>query len=255
MPIQIIKPETLSDSVPNYSIAVQGVEKSGKTHFICSMPEEVNIAYTDPNRATAEGFMREGRKINLYLVQTWKDFQEWVRLADARELPGRTLAVDSFGFLSDRLVAETAGPDGAVTIPQWGRIKDQNWTELMKLLGCTQPKGSHPGYHVVVSTHLTDVTDDKGNLVKVRPAISGSFKDTFGRCFDSVFISRSKAERAVEAGKLVVKPTQYMLLTAPPDQYHTCGDGIGGKGGRKRLPSEVENTFPALCRAWGVDPK
>lgn len=255
MAIQIIKPETLGNHTPNFAIAVAGLEKTGKTHFICSMPEEVSVAFTDPNRATAEGFMRDGHKINLYLIGNWAEFQEWVRMAVARELPGRTLAVDSYGFVADRLVAATSDANGAVTIPQWGRIKDQHWTELMKLLSCTQPTANHPGYHVVVSTHLTDVTDEKGNLVKVRPAIQGSFRDTFNRCFDSVFISKALSERAIVDGKLQVKPTRYVLLSVPPDQYHACGDGIGGKGGRKRLPAEVENTFPALCQAWGVEPK
>lgn len=239
----------------NYSIAVLGTEKSGKTTFACSMPEPIAIAYSDPNRATVEGYVREGRKIDLYPVKTWKDFEEFVKMAVARQLEARTLVVDSWGFLSDRLVSMLAGPSGEVTIQQWGRIKDHNWETLMQLLSCTEAKGEHPGYHIVVTCHLTDVTDEKGNLIKVRPAISGSFKDTFGRCFDSVFLSRSRAVRAVVDNRMVTTGVEHVLLTTPPDSYHTCGDGVGGKGGRKALPPEIPNSFQALCAAWGVVPQ
>ena len=238
------------------SILLEGPEKSGKTHFWCSMPGPIVAAYTDPNRATPEGFMADGREIELIPIRDWKTYQNhFIPAVMNRKLEARTIVVDSYTYFGDKLPMEMAGGDGKVAIHTWGRIKELHWSAMMDLVNATGPgPNGEPGYNIVVTCHLMDIQDDNGSLIKVRPQITGGFRDAIGKQFDSVFIAASEAVNEVKDGRRQLVGKRHFLWTIPPDRYHSCGDGIGGKGGRKELPPQVENTWQAVCRGWGVDP-
>jgi hypothetical protein len=252
------------------TIAIIGEEKSGKTHFWCSFPKPIICLYTDLNEETADGFIRDVPEGDIVLIKPpstrtdGKRVQDWPFYADKfvpvvqnRMLDCATVVIDSYSFLSQRLVAYKQGNSDSIKIQQWGEILNAHADRMAALCSAARPTEGKPSYHIVVTSHLVDVTDDKGALVKTRPAIAGAFKDEFGKCFGTVLISKAKAEHEVVqmpgGGKeMSVVRANHFCYTIPPTQYMACGDGVGGKGGRAELPGVIENTYQALCKAWGI---
>ena len=105
----------------------------------------------------------------------------------------------------------------------------------------------------MVTCHESAVENKEGKVLRYRPGIPGSFKDAFGRCFDSVFLTRAITRSTIVNGSNTMLPTEHYLLTAPPSEMYACGDGIGGKGGKAALPPKVENTYQALQAAWAAN--
>jgi hypothetical protein len=246
-------------------VAILGDEKSGKTHFWCTFPKPIVCLYTDPNTQTADGFIEEGQDNDITLVklpstQGKNPMADWQYFADRfvpavknRQFDAKTIVIDSYSFLAKALVTSKSGLDGKVSIPEWGQILMNHGDRLRSIISSTQPMEGKPSYHVVVTSHLVDVTDDKQALIKTRPAIQGAFKDEFGKCFGTVLIAKAKAEMEIKEGKLTPGHATHYCYTVPPNQYLACGDGVGGKAGRKELPPIVENTYQALCAAWGIE--
>lgn len=252
------------------TVAVLGEEKSGKTHFWCTFPKPIVALYTDLNEQTADGFIQDFGDGDIQLLKfpssesSARRSQDWPFYADKfvpvvqnRMLNAKTVVVDPYSAVSQALVSYKKGNSGAVTIAQWGEILDLHNDRMRALLSAAQPMEGKPSYNIVMTSHLIDVTNDKGALVKTRPAITGAFKDEFGKCFGTVLISKAKTKNEMlelpgGGREMTVAGSNHFCYTVPPTQYLACGDGVGGKGGRKELPGVIENTYQALCKAWGI---
>jgi len=239
------------------SVAYGALKKSGKTHNAFSWPEPIVSLYPDPNTETVRGFILEGRKIQLYVPSNFQEIEnEFLPMVVNRKFDANTIVIDSYSFVDVLLNSDYCGASGdrKITIAEWGAIRSRHMKLVNQLLTATKPIPGKPAYHLVVTAHLSDVLDDKGAVVATRPAIQGGFKDIFGRCFGSLFYCEAKTVRPVTGTTLGPPEVQYRVHTVPPNERIACGDGVGGKGGYKRLPPVLEGTYSSLCKAWGKDP-
>ena len=259
------------------SMLLQGESGGGKTHMLCSMPQPIVVGYTDPNLSVPSSFIRAGCNITLYPIKCWADFEWFIRKTKNREWDAATVALDSYTFIGDRLVLEkmedggnTKG-DGNLKIQVWNHVKNDQWTAMMDLVSATTPAPGKPSYHVVVTIHEREeyertVLPSGGaepqftnKVIAVQPAVPGSLRDGFGRMFDCVFIvqERNRTEKQSN-GTIKVVGSEHILWSVPPDQLRHTKDGVGGEkggpGGCRTLPPTVQNTWEALCGAWGMDP-
>lgn len=253
------------------TVLVLGEQKTGKTHFWCTFPKPIVCLYTETNQETADGFIEDCAPGDITLLKlpstvpgnsTVKDWpfyaDKFVPAVQNRMLEAATVVVDNYAGLSQAICAQKSGGGTTpIQIQQWGQILDAHIDRTNMLLSAARPLAGKPSYNIVVTCHLTDITNDKGALLRNAPAITGAFKDAIGGKFGSVFISKAKTRHDTVdmpgGGKqmLPVKADHY-LYTVPPNEYIACGDGVGGKGGRKELPGVIENTYQALCKAWGI---
>ena len=255
------------------SILDQGESGGGKTHFICTMPQPIIVGQTDPNMAVINGFIQGGANITVYPLTTWAEFEWFVRKTKCREWNAATVALDSYTFMGDRLVLEkmddpsSTKSDGNLKLQVWNHVKNDQWQVVMDLVGATSPIAGKPAYHVVVTIHereeyektlvpgATGEAQFLSKLVGVNPSVPGGLREGFGRMFDCVFIAQERPRTEKQTnGSMRVVGSEHLLWTVPPDHLRHTKDGVGGKAGRKALPPTVENTWTALCAAWGVDP-
>jgi hypothetical protein len=251
----------------------QGPSGSGKTHALCSFPQPIVVGVTETNLAVIQGFAEGGVDITAYPLTSWTDYEWFVRRTKNREWKAQTVALDTYGLMGERLVLQKMADgtntknDGNLKISVWNHVKNDQWTQIMDFVSSTQAIPGKPAYHIVVCSHEREEYERKtvgGGaegpvqdqvLVGVRPDAPGSFRDTLGARFDCVFITAERPVREKGANNVMrVVGSEHILWTVPPDHLRHTKDGVGGKGGRKVLPPTVENTFPALCAGWGMDP-
>lgn len=261
--LQRTNKDNIQDS--KFGIAYVGTEKVGKTHCALSFPQPIQIAQADTNMATTDGFIKEGYDITVWRMNSWgKDFEDgFLVAAKNRQFPSGTLVVDSWSQLANLLVQEypnLVDPD-ANTRPTWGMVRARQLKACQDILSCTSPIEGKPSYHVVVLSHLDEVTkdtkDSRGNtttqIVGYRPAVPGSFKQIFGRMPGSTFLLESGVKRG-EGNKIV--GSEFFGYSVPPSNLYSIGDGIGGKGGYATLPARIPDpTYQGLCKSWGVEPE
>jgi hypothetical protein len=230
-----------------FSVLYVGQPGTLKTTYALSWPDPM-FEYWDPNDAT----LKKVPGVKYIMHPTIREHETQILPAiQNRELDCGTIVIDSFSFLADAYIKELKGTKDKLDIAQWGTLLDRLDRTCKIILGAKQPKGNHPGYHIVATCHERDVYDSDGNLVRISPAIDGQFKDRIARYFDAVFITAMEMERVQRDDKWVKEPA-YFILTGPTDKYRVALDRIGG-GRRKRLPLRMEGTYPALCEAWGID--
>lgn len=253
-----------------YTIAVQGMEKSGKTEFLCTWPEPLFLQF-DTNTACVDGWGH--RMIDFTAMepkQAWELFfnkvipalynREPQRL-NQYEVNGQDLSdIKSVCLDSETFCFETM--QDAVPVPKtnkgeqdtfrWYRnLRELKKQQYYKLMGLARPFPGDPGrpkFNVGVSCHMKaeyiDVPGtDKRILNRWVPAIEGSFKDKFGAYAGSLFWCDK--ERNGDT-------TSYFMHTKSPDKYKVADDSVGGKGGYKVLPPRIPNNWKALLEGWGV---
>lgn len=256
------------------TILILGEEKVGKTHFWCTFPKPIVCLYTETNQETPDGFIRDFDDGAIQLIKLpsatpgispikdWDFYaNQFVPVVQNRMLEAKTVVVDNYAGISQAITTmKSGGGTASIQIQQWGQILDAHIDRMNALLSAARPvkdQPDKPSYNLVVTAHLTDVTNDKGALLRTRPAITGAFKDAIGGKFGSVFIAKAKVKHDIVdlpgGGKeMMPAGAKHFLYTVPPTEYLACGDGVGGKGGRKELPGVIENTYQALCEAWGI---
>jgi hypothetical protein len=253
--LNITNASNVGESKP--SLLVLGDMKTGKTHFWCTFPGPIVCWCTDTNPQTANGFIRGGADIELIENQSWDDYRnKFIPAVKNRLIDAKTIVVDSYSSLSDSMVRSIAGPDGKVTIPQWGQIKNQHANTMMDLASATQPIPGKPSYNIIVTCHLMKDGSEESDGAMV-PAIPGGFKYEIGKAMGTVLITRklTRTEKAPPGhpleGRLIPTDPINVMYSVPPDDRHACGDGVGGKGGFDTLPTVLGNTYSDLMKGWG----
>lgn len=246
------------------SILVQGPSGSGKSHFICSMPQPLVVGVTESNISVYTGRITEGYDIKLFPLKSWADYQWFVRKTKNREWDAATVGLDSYTVAGDYITkVQRAKPgalnsNGQLTWARWDDVKNEQFNELLDFLGATQPLAGKPTYNIVVAAHEYDeaIRNSDGEAVgisAVNPAVPGGLRKHFSAKFDAKFIVAQTTDRKMNPTTKVNEVTgvRHFLWTVPPDHLREVKDGIGGNGGRKVLPPTVENTWAALTAAWG----
>jgi hypothetical protein len=264
--IQWTEPTPIDASNAQHSgcaVLLQGPSGSGKTHFVASMPHPIVVGVTESNISVYVGRIAEGAAITLFPLRSWADYQWFVRKTKNREWDASTVALDSYtvagGFCVDSAMARPGSltKDGMLQQTQWNRVKSEQFDELLDLLGSTQPAPGKPTYNVAVTVHEQDeeIRSPDGQQVlgvsAVSPAVPGGLRRHFAAKFDCVFITASETTKAKDAqGLLRPSGVRHFMWAVPPDHLRSTKDGLGGNGGRKALPPQVENTWRALQAAW-----
>jgi hypothetical protein len=238
----------------NVTVFAKGPPGGGKTELSMGFPGPILTIQCDANEETVSKAKIRGANVRVASAETWATFESVFvpRIAD-RKLgytdgwEPRTIVVDPYSSISQELVEEI-GAGRQLQIQDWGKILRRQQGVIRDLVFASVPRGDHPGYHIVVCSHLVDVTDDKGNIQKISPRIPGQFKDVIEKDFDYVVLCQCETVSKVVGGT-VTKSRQFKVYTAPPDRYHTC------KGGD--LPPEIEipngeSAFGIMNKWWGL---
>jgi hypothetical protein len=229
------------------SVLLKGVSGSGKTHASLTFPEPILSIYADVNRETMRRSIDSGVQVEGLAIDNWADYSSVVMPEIVnRKVQAATIVVDTIDFLADLMWRNIQGTKHALAIQDFGTGLRRLGETTRDLVASTIPRGDHPGYHIVVCSHLKDVSDDGGALLKIAPAIMGQFANTIEDYFDYVLLCRGELTTSVEkdpSGRTrSVKAKQYKILSVPPDRYHTC------KGGG--LPPEL--VIPEGARAFDI---
>lgn len=248
--LRVFNAETMVDS--RISLLAKGLSGSGKTSLACSFPEPVFVVYADVNRDTVRRMaIDQGRDIFGVAVDAWHEYHNQVvpEIA-ARKVKASTIVVDSISFLAQIMWADLQGTRAHLTQQDFGTGLRRLGETTRDMVAATMPRGDHPGYHMVFTTHLRDVTNEQGALLKVSPLIMGQFKDQLEAYFDYAVLTSAEMLTKTEKVNGVTKAVhsrQFKVITSPPDRYNTC------KGGN--LPAEIlisdgSLAFDEMNKTW-----
>jgi hypothetical protein len=224
------------------SAFLKGLAGSGKTHFLLSAPGPIVILSQDTNRTTLQ--QAQAKRGDIYEVNVspsnprfgsyasaWKAFEsDFMPKVTNRRFPAATIGIDSLDSLQDIFLyklkpnqADLDWDDWATALSTFRRIT-RELTEATRPRGRTGEPDYHPGYHVIVTSHLRDVSDAKGNLVKTVSACRGQLADKVEDNFDQVLVCDSTVRKVEVEGKPgTFEPVKECFAwTVEPTRYHTC---------------------------------
>lgn len=179
-----------------------------------------------------------------------KETGEWI--------PAQTIVVDSISFLAQICMHDIVGNNDR-TQRDYGRLLDRLQDTTASMLSARKPMRNqkneitHPGYNIVFTCHLRDLTDTEGNVLSVAPDIDGQFRGRIDACFDYTLLCKSEMKTSLVeipgGGKRAEKSKQFTLYAAAPDAKTEC------KGGR--LPAELiieegQSVYDRLNETWKV---
>ena len=248
---------TSADGKPSkISGLYQGDAFTGKTEYACTWPHPVFLNF-DPDSQTAQKYLN-GNVVGIIELESWNEFankvQPHIKSRTIHELVGgndlvETIVVDTMSIAAQRLADEIQGNRDKLRIQDFGLLL-QKLTEATTMLSDTcKPTDSHPGYNVIITTHLKTVTDDSGNTEAIRPAIMGQFRDLLPRLLGFAFLCETKLTSVVVTGKPAVQKAEWYIRTVPPTSKYICGDRIGSK--EDPLPPTCSGNYPDLIKMWG----
>ena len=239
--MQVVTKDTLPETSKE-SILYKGPSGSRKTPNAFSWPTPIYGAYFDANRKNVDAMIREGRDITLFIPESFAEFdREFITKAYHREFECQTLVVDTIDFAAAMLMGEIQGSKARMVMQDWGKLLSDLRQAVFRLTSCTKEIEGKPSYNVVFTSHLMDVTNDDGVLLKTVPKLSGQFKDEIEDYFDTVLICQAKRTNVIVAGKSVAQK-EFICHSIPPTDQQTA-KGMG-------LPPTVDGMYSSLRKAW-----
>jgi len=190
--MDIIKAKDLKFDIRK--LLIIGVEKSGKTTFISTMPRPILVfageTGAESRFAGQEGidFVRcydqKGEMQGAGIRRFEKNFKE---LCSLKQCPYKTIAIDPLSFLSDAFGREidrtNPGLKGSSsTFSYWGKLKDKHIDYLDKILGLSE--------YVVVTSHVRLIEDQTTGSKSFLTDLQGSIRDSIGGWFDAVLFTK-----------------------------------------------------------------
>jgi hypothetical protein len=240
--MDIVKGETIKYDLRKFLIV--GVEKSGKTTFIGTMPRPALVFCGETGAEARLGGQKDIDFVRCYdlvgeepgagLRRFTRNFKQ---LLNEKSLPYKTVAIDPLSFLSDAIVAEVdrenPGLKGSSsTFHFWGLILDRHVEILQQILGMAQ--------HIVVTSHVKLKMDETTGREMYLPDLNGKIRDGIGGWFDAVLFTITKPIGAKTAFK----------LQALPDAKKKCGVRVP-LGMEDRISKEIESDYGKLIEALG----
>ena len=228
-------------------ILVKGPSGTGKTHFWLSLPGRTVACYTDKNMATATSAITTGQPVELVQPESWEDWADrFVPAVENRLVDADNIVVDTLDMLTKVMWLEIQGGRDKLRIQDFGTGLNRMTNTISQLCSAAYHREGQRSYNIIVTSHIGDVTDDSGSLVRTTCAVMGAFKDICEDLFDYVLLSDSEIHTEITGGK-AVKSKRFFLHTIPPTRYHTTkAPGY--------FPSEIGNTWPALREALALNP-
>ena len=236
----VINKDNASHQKP--TVLAKGDSGTGKTHFWLTAPGPIIAAYTDKNMQTVTKAIDEGADIQLVSINTWSDWEDkFVPAVENRLLECNTVVVDTVDMLTKIMWRELQGTRDKLRIQDFGTGLDRMLNTLTQLCSAAVDYPGKPSYNIVVTSHINDVTNDSGSLVKTRCAVMGALKDNIESLFDYVFLVANEIDTKIDGGR-ATKSKRFFFHTIPPTQYHTTK-------APKFFPAEIGNTWPDLTTA------
>ena len=234
------------------SLMLKGDPGTGKTHTALSFPTPIFVAYAATNRATLRKHITADPSIIGNSIDSWEDFENQLKPAIMnREIPAATILVDEISSVAELMWKKIQGSRPNLTIPDYGT--GGRWMRdcTKAMCSATAPRGDHPGYHIVFTTHLRDrKNEDSGELIGIVPDLMGKYAYKIEGEFDYSFLCEAEVGKdavPTEGGTKLVLSKKFKFYTVGPNKYHKC------KGGG--LPPEIvvgegESAFNILNGYW-----
>lgn len=237
------------------SVLYCGEPGTGKSEAAFSWPTPIIAAYFDRNFDTVRRLIQGGKDIQLVVPQSWAEWENvFVPAVANRQLEAATIVVDSVDALTKAILwPEIQGQRPKLAIQDFGTGLTRMQRTIDQLVSSTRPIPGKRSYHVVCTTHLTDMTDDDGVLRACKPSMMGAFKDVVGELFDLVLWNRaqlsSKTVRDPNTqANTTVPEKSYFVWTISPDNFHTCK-------APSYMPPRMDGRYEALWAAWHPEAK
>lgn len=238
------------------TLIYKGHSGSGKTYNALTWPGPIIYVMTDLNQATLRQKLKElekaGRKgeIQPIYIDSWRDYADKLipKLAN-RMFPTGTVVIDTFDMLAHKMWGDIQGSSKRLTQADFGVGLNRLMDTTTQLVESAINRGDGTSYYnIVVCTHLTDVTDDQGNLLRTTPAVMGRFKDTLEDFFDYSLLCESEAKRtnSTSGGRSISTLSKsFKCYSVAPTRHHTAKGGnlppVFGPGTYPEIKNLLEN--------------
>ena len=187
-----------SDVEPTFKkILLCGVEKSGKTTFISTMPRPILVFAGETGAETRFAGQKDIDVVRCYDYKGDKDgegirrfrknYQELLGLASH---PYKTIAIDPLSFLSDYIAAEIERTNpglkgGSNTFKFWDLIAQEQFQIMRNVLKMSE--------YVAVTSHVTIDEDETTGRSMFMPNLNGkALRNNIGGWFDAVLFTYVK---------------------------------------------------------------
>lgn len=206
------------------SVLLKGTSGTGKSQLAHLFPPPVFSVYTDPNRRTVMDLKAAGREIDARRVTEWPQFSRFIVPAVVnRQIPASSIVVDTWDFLFAQMIEDIRGSRPMMQIQDWGTVLSRANESVLSLVSATAPWKDHPGYNIIFTCHTKKITDDKGNITEIAPAIQGQFKDSLEAFFDVVLICDKDFRTFPRKEGPSEKKRVFLLRSVPLDpRVETC---------------------------------
>ena len=230
--MDIVKGESIQWDVKK--ILLVGVEKSGKTSFISTMPKPILVFAGETGAESRLGghqgidFIRCYDLLGEVPGAGVRRFNSNFRELLLNKNHGyKTIAIDPLSFLSDTILDEIDRKNpglrgGAQTFKFWDLVKSAHNEILTKMLGMSE--------YVVVTSHVKLREDETTDKAMFLPDLNGSIRDSIGGWFDAVFFTQVIPNGA----------SAKYVLQAIPDARKKCGVRVP-----LGMEATVQNTLPS----------
>ena len=229
-------------------ILEKGPPGVGKTFNLLTFPQPIVGCYSDKNMLTVTEAQLRGVNAKFMPVNNWSDWADvFVPSAVNRTIDAATLAVDPIDMLATVMWREIQGTRDKLRIQDFGTGKDRMFNTLADLCSSASHIEGKRSYNIVCTSHISDVTDDSGSLVKTTCQLMGAFKDIVESLFDYVFLCDYELKTDIVSGK-AVKSKRFYSHTIPPNRYHTTkAPGY--------FPAEMEGSYQGIQEALALNPE
>lgn len=247
------------------SIQVRSLDKSGKSHFLSTMPDPLIINF-DPSTATVEAFGCQLIRLEGYEpAKAYEIYRkEVLPMVFNREFDCQSVCLDTetfrFRAMQEATPLTKSQRTNEYDTQTWYReLFKQGKQDWFKLTSINKPFGGDPKrrcYHIGIALHMKpEFKQLRGERVQVMdkyvPAVEGAIKYDMGSYTNCVFWPEQLTTTTND--RSMTKQTSWVMWTVSPDALRKgIVDTIGGHPPFNKLPDTIENTWPALTKAWGV---
>lgn len=237
--MDVVKGETIQYDIRK--ILLVGVEKTGKTSFLATMPRPLLVFAGETGAESRLGGQGDIDFIRCYDLPGEpkgagiRRFEKNFKALLFEKHLYKTIAIDPLSFMSDYILEEidrnNPGLRGSSnTYKFYDLIKSKHSEILSQILGMTQ--------YVVVTSHVKLREDETTGKSMFLPDLNGSIRDSIGGWFDAVFFTQ------VTAVGLGAKYT----LQAIPDAKKKCGVRVP-LGSEGKVLREFEPDYKKIMAA------
>jgi hypothetical protein len=195
-------------------ILITGVEKSGKTSFIGTMPRPILIFAGETGAETRFAGQKEIDVVRCYDQRGEREgsgyerfAKNWKELLTMKDIPYKTIAIDPLSFISDYIVDDVSRKNPGLkgssnTFKFWDLVSNDHYFIMKNVLKMAE--------YVVVTSHVTIDEDETTGRNMFMPNLNGkALRNNIGGWFDAVLFTLIKP---------VGQTVEFKVLALPDSQ-------------------------------------